>query len=87
MSTKTVIAAATICLTALFASDQASLMKPDTWVCSAEARRGRPATPTSYAGVARRTTRRTVGATTAVATTRTCRTVYNTYGQAVTTCY
>ena len=40
----------------------------------------------SYAGVARRTTRRAVGATAAVAAPR-CVTTYNSYGQAVTTCY
>ncbi len=51
---------------------------------------GRPATPMSYAGVARRTTRRTVYATTAVVATtapRQCYTRYDSYGRAVTTCY
>jgi hypothetical protein len=33
-----------------------------TWVSTADARVGRPATPISYAGVARRTTRRAVAA-------------------------
>ena len=36
-------------------------------IAAAEARVGRPATPVSYAGVARRTTRRVVGTTAAVA--------------------
>ena len=36
-------------------------------VAPAQARVGRPATPVSYAGVARRTTRRVVGTTAAVA--------------------
>lgn len=56
----------------------------------AEARIGRPATPLSYAGVARRTTRRVtrraiaVGA--ATATTTRCTQVANAYGQVVTRC-
>jgi hypothetical protein len=59
---------------------------------------GRPATPVSVAGVARRTTRRTVAV--AAATTpvyvapvyaappppQNCVTTYNSYGQSVTTC-
>ena len=44
----------------LFVSDQASLTDPGTLVTQAEARIGRPLTPMSYAGVARRTTRRAV---------------------------
>jgi hypothetical protein len=44
----------------LFVSEKASLTSPETFVSSAEARIGRPLTPMSYAGVARRTTRRTV---------------------------
>jgi hypothetical protein len=42
---------------------------PGFFVAPAEAVIGRPLTPMSYAGVARRTTRRTVYATTAVAST------------------
>jgi len=42
---------------------------PGFFVAPAEAVIGRPLTPASYAGVARRTTRRTVYATTAVAST------------------
>lgn len=45
---------------ALFVSDHVVLDKPDTIISSAEARVGRPLTPLSYAGVARRTTRRAV---------------------------
>jgi hypothetical protein len=59
---------------------------------------GRPLTPVSYAGVARRTTRRTVYATAAVtapttvvvaapAPAKTCTTSYDSYGRQVTTCY
>lgn len=60
------------------------------FVGQAEARIGRPATPLSYAGVARRTTRRVtrravaVGAATAP-TTR-CVQVVNAYGQVITRC-
>jgi hypothetical protein len=44
----------------LFANDQASMTGSATLVTEAQARVGRPATPMSYAGVARRTTRRGV---------------------------
>jgi hypothetical protein len=59
-------------------------------VSTAEAIIGRPATPMSYAGVARRTTRRAVtygaaaGAAAAAATT--CRQVVDAYGRIVTVC-
>jgi len=64
-------------------------------ISRAEARIGRPATPMSYAGVARRTTRRTVayGAAAGAAAAGTyyyaapgCRQVVNSYGQIVTRC-
>jgi len=67
--------------------------EPVILVDTAHAIVGRPATPLSYAGVARRTTRRTVYATTAVVATtapvaaRQCTTRYDSYGRAVTTCY
>jgi hypothetical protein len=60
------------------------------FVNQAEARIGRPATPLSYAGVARRTTRRVtrravaVGA--ATATTTRCVQVVNAYGQVIIRC-
>lgn len=67
---------------------------PHLWsgsiIPSAQARVGRPATPMSYAGAARRTTRRTyatgvaVGA--AAATTR-CTRVVDAYGRVITRCY
>jgi hypothetical protein len=44
----------------LFVSEKASLMKPGSLVTEAHAIIGRPLTPMSYAGVARRTTRRSV---------------------------
>jgi hypothetical protein len=60
-------------------------------VSGAEARIGRPLTPMSYAGVARRTTRRAVYGTAAVAAgayvaTPGCVQVTNAYGQIVTRC-
>jgi hypothetical protein len=69
---------------------------PSDWLASqAEARVGRPATPMSYAGVARRTTRRSVayGAAAGAAAAGTyyyaapgCRQVVNSYGQIVYRC-
>jgi hypothetical protein len=62
-------------------------------VTTAEARVGRPLTPMSYAGVARRTTRRAVavGAAGAVAygayATPGCVQVADAYGRIVTQCY
>jgi hypothetical protein len=44
-------------LVVLFAADKLSPSNPDALVTSAAARGGRPATPMSYAGVARRTAR------------------------------
>ena len=44
----------------LLLSENASLTEPQSLVSSADARIGRPLTPVSYAGVARRTTRRAV---------------------------
>jgi hypothetical protein len=43
-------------------SDEALLMRSASLVTTADARIGRPLTPMSYAGVARRTTRRAVAA-------------------------
>lgn len=65
-------------------------LSPHGLVSSAEAIIGRPLTPMSYAGVARRTTARYVGATAAVAGTAAvaataaaagCAATYNAYGQ------
>jgi hypothetical protein len=61
-------------------------------ISSSEARVGRPLTPMSYAGVARRTTRRAVavgaaaGAAGAYMATPGCVQVTNAYGQIVTKC-
>ena len=66
-----------------------------SFINGAEARIGRPATPLSYAGVARRTTRRAVayGATAGAVAAGTyyyaapgCRQVVNSYGQIVYRC-
>jgi hypothetical protein len=46
----------------LFVSDNFSPTAPSTFLSQADARVGRPLTPVSVAGVARRTTRRTVAA-------------------------
>jgi hypothetical protein len=45
-------------LVCLFGSETPSLKDPGSWVTKAQAIIGRPLTPLSYAGVARRTTRR-----------------------------
>lgn len=80
----------------LFASERASQISSGTLLSTAEARVGRPLTPMSYAGVARRTTRRAVavGAAGAAAygavaygRSGTCTQAANAYGQIVTQCY
>jgi hypothetical protein len=83
----------------LFWSGDISTVRRSALVSSAEARIGRPLTPLSYAGVARRTTRRAVavGAAAvvvapvvvvprAVVVTPVCGQVVNSYGQIVTVC-
>lgn len=59
-----VLAASTMAI-GLLVSDNASV-PPSSWISRAEAIIGRPLTPLSYAGVARRTTRRAVVAGAAV---------------------
>lgn len=77
----------------LFLSENNSLTKPESLVTRAEARIGRPLTPMSYAGVARRTTRRAVVGGAAVGAAAAgayygagCVQVVNAYGQIVTQC-
>ena len=77
----------------LFLSENISLTKPESLVTTAEARIGRPLTPMSYAGVARRTTRRAVvgGAAVSAATAGAyygagCVQVADAYGRIVTQC-
>jgi len=82
---------------ALFWGGQLPLDGQSSLVSSAEARIGRPLTPMSYAGVARRTTRRAVavgavgvGAAAVVAApvvvAPACRQVVDIYGRIVTIC-
>jgi|ERR1700730_722686 len=76
----------------LFGSENISLTRPDSLVTEAVARIGRPLTPLSYAGVARRTTRRAVYGTAAVGAAAAygaragCVQVVNPYGQIVVRC-
>lgn len=85
---------------ALFVSDHVSQTKPGSLVTEANAIIGRPLTPMSYAGVARRTTRRAYGAYGAygayapygavvaapVVVAPVCAQVVNVYGQLQTVC-
>jgi hypothetical protein len=81
---------------ALFWGGQLPLDGQSSLVSSAEARVGRPLTPMSYAGVARRTTRRVVAvgavATTAVVVSApvvvapACSQMVDVYGRIVTVC-
>jgi hypothetical protein len=85
------IVASTGCL---FVSEKLSLQDPSSFVTQARAIIGRPLTPLSYAGVARRTTRRDIyagaavygGAAAAVAVRPACAQVVNAYGRIVTVC-
>jgi hypothetical protein len=77
----------------LFLNENISLTIPESLVTQAEARVGRPLTPMSYAGVARRTTRRAVVGGAAVGAAASgayygsgCVQVVNAYGQIVTQC-
>ena len=78
----------------LFVSDQVLRTKPGSLVSEAHAVIGRPLTPMSYAGVARRTTRRAYGAYGAygaavvapVVVAPVCAQVVNVYGQLQTVC-
>jgi hypothetical protein len=73
----------------LFINENARLNDPASLLSSAEARVGRPLTPMSYAGVARRTTRRAVavGAVAAAPVYRSgCVRAVNSYGQTYTRC-
>lgn len=63
--------------------DGGSLSEGKLSISTAEARVGRPATPVSYAGVARRTTRRAVAVG---AATTTCVQRVDAYGRVVTVC-
>jgi hypothetical protein len=88
--TMTLSVAGLTCCVVLLASD-ATFKGSGSLLSTADARVGRPLTPMSYAGVARRTTRRAVAvgtaATVGAAAYRSCRRVANPYGQIVTQCY
>jgi hypothetical protein len=79
---------------ALFVSERAVVLQDGAWTTSADARVGRPLTPVSYAGVARRTTRRTVAAGAAVGVaagaavvaTPSCVQAVDAYGRVYTRC-
>ncbi len=76
----------------LFLSDHVSPTNPGSFVTEAHAIIGRPLTPMSYAGVARRTTARAYGAYGAavvaapVVVAPACAQVVNVYGQITTVC-
>jgi hypothetical protein len=83
------VAAAVALATGLFWNGEAAL--DNGLVSSAEARVGRPLTPVSYAGVARRTTRRAVAVGAGAAAAGAyygsgCVQVVDAYGQIVTRC-
>ncbi|MPZ39193.1 MAG: hypothetical protein GEU95_14270 [Rhizobiales bacterium] len=86
--------AAILGASALMVSEQAFVGRSDLVVTTADARIGRPLTPLSYAGVARRTTRRAViggaavGYGAAAAAPRAgCVQVVDAYGRIITRCY
>ena len=84
-----VVLSVVIGMSCLFLSESISLTRSSSLVTQAEARVGRPATPVSYAGVARRTTRRAVVGGAAVAAGAYgagCVQVADAYGQIVTQC-
>jgi hypothetical protein len=85
--------ATTVGFAALFWSGDIQLSEQTVFTSSAEARVGRPATPMSYAGVARRTTRRAVAVGAATrpvvvvpAPAVVCTQAVNAYGQIVRVC-
>jgi hypothetical protein len=81
---KRITLATVVGLGCFFVNEEFCFTKPDSLMTAAQARIGRPLTPLSYAGVARRTTRRAV-AVGAAATS--CVQVVDAYGRIVTRCY
>jgi hypothetical protein len=77
----------------LLVSEKAMLLQEGALMTTAEARIGRPLTPMSYAGVARRTTRRAVAVGAAVAApvvvapAAGCVQAVDAYGRIYTRCY
>jgi hypothetical protein len=80
-----------VCGAALLWNGNLSRNMQQGWISSADARIGRPLTPMSYAGVARRTTRRAVavGAAygAAAAAGSGCVQAVDAYGRVYTRCY
>jgi hypothetical protein len=74
---------------ALFWSGEVPLNPQQGLITSAHARIGRPLTPLSYAGVARRTTRRAVavGVAAGAAAASRCVQAVDAYGRVYTRCY
>jgi hypothetical protein len=84
------LAATVLAAAALLWSGDLPLNGQQGLISSAEARIGRPLTPLSYAGVARRTTRRAVtygAAAGAAAAARRCVQAVDPYGRIYTRCY
>ena len=79
------VAIAVVTGLAMLLGGDGAFVQHGTLVSPAEAVRGRPATPLSYAGVARRTTRRAVAV--GAAATTSCVQVVDAYGRVVTRCY
>ena len=77
--------AAFVGATCLFAGDKAVLLQNSSLITEAQAVIGRPLTPMSYAGVARRTTRRAVAV--GAATAASCAQAVDAYGRVYTRCY
>jgi len=78
----------------LLVDEKAVTLQNSSMMTGAEARIGRPLTPMSYAGVARRTTRRavavgaaTVGTAAVVGATSGCVQAVDAYGRVYTRCY
>lgn len=85
-----------VAILCLSVSEQASFMRGGAFMTSAEALIGAPLTPLSYAGVARRTTRRAIVAgaavgiaagAAAVAASPTCVQAVDVYGRIYSRCY
>jgi hypothetical protein len=91
----TIAMATAVGIGCLFVSEGSSSTKLPSFVTTADARVGRPLTPNSVAGVARRTTRRAVavgaaaavGVGAAAAYGQRCQQVLDAYGRWVSQCY
>jgi hypothetical protein len=83
------VLAATAGFAILFATDKIPQLDRSTLLTTADARVGRPATPMSYAGAARRTARRgayVAGAAAGAAAASGCYQVVDAYGRIYTRC-